>query len=833
MDYERALLAIAEGKAIIFVGAGFSIGATSLDDGDFPTGTKLAEVLCNTAKAPNTPDLKTASGRYLRVKDPDDLIRFLREKFTVKSICEYHSIISAMPWKGIYTTNYDNVLETGAKEKGKKLVPLTLSDDPRLYRSSSETVLHINGYIDRLNKETLQTEFKLTNTSYLTTQFRESNWSEVFIRQIQSAQAIFFVGYSLYDLDIQEVLFADRDLKEKTFFVQRAGMSDEDLKFSELSDFGTILSIGVDRFAEDIININPDAISKDSPLVLVGFEEMLPVADKKHLTTSEDIFALLLRGEVNNLLVAEQALSGSRNDYIFNRDVQSFSLGGIRNFVFVGDLGNGKTTLMRAICADYLKRGYNVFWLKDQAYDNFDELEELLNSDSPAVIVFDNYTRKMDLVAHANLKRKENTILMLSARTSLHKSQEESLFFKDIRIDLKTTLEVDCNKLSLGEIENLSTYFSRYGLWGEKASFHSEKKIRYLKHRCNSELHAVLLDLLASPEIQSRFSSFFKEINNSRSFTQTMIAAFALNLLNITEPSAHMVAAITNDSSIFNPSFKSNPAIKQFFNNERGIISPKSSALAEFALKNFPDPVLLVDMLVNICRATRKKAEVTQFYWDLYRDLASFSNIQRMLPDKSQKQLLIQFYEGLRKIDLERDNPLFWLQYAMARMNFPDVENLEQAEKYLTTALSIGRARKNYTIVDIETQYARYHLEYAIHIAATADVAYRSFITASDFFSKITKIEIYKIEPFRPIKNYLPFFKKFQKNFSALQLHRILEACNIVLHNIKLLPTRTSDDRHVKEAKSCLQEIIGTVMHALESFASPSSRPKDDTKRKK
>jgi hypothetical protein len=811
MDYSRALVSAAEGKAILFVGAGFSRGATSLNSEEFPDGWSLAGQLCDAAGVPSTNDLKAASNRYLKVRDPDDLVHLLKEKFTAKTICDFHSSIASMPWKGIYTTNYDNILEIGAAESGKKLTPLTLADDPRHYRKSVETVLHINGYIDRLHKGTLLNEFKLTNTSYLTTQFRESNWSEIFVRQLQSAQAIFFVGYSLYDLDIQELLFADQGLRQKTFFIQKPGMTVDEMRFSDLSDFGEIMSIGVAQFATDLRNVDLSALSAESPFVPVGFEESPPLPTEKHVAGAEEIFDLLLRGEVNSELVTEQVVYGIKNEYLFDRDAQAYAEKNYQNYVLTGDLGNGKTTLLLALCADFQKRGFRVFWLKDQAYDCFDEIEEIVDLDEPVVIVFDNYTRKMKLVAHANLKRKTNTVIMLSARSALHKNHEESLFFKDIRIDLGRTCEIDCNKLSKDEIENVVDYFAKYGLWGELAATHHDKKVRYVQYRCSSELHAVLLDLLASPEIQSRFSSFFNDIRELKSFTQTMIAAFALNLLNITEPTAHMIAAMSNDSSIFNPSFKSNPAIRQFFNNDSGVIRPKSSALAEFALTNFPDPFALVDMLIEICEATRKKAEVSDFYWDLYRDLASFSNIQRMLPNKDKEQLLIRFYEGLRKIELERSNPLFWLQYAMARMNFPSPFNLEQADKYLTTALAFGKAKKNYTTVDIETQLARYHLEYSVHVATSADDAFSHFVKANTFLSTITRVEIYKNEPFRPIRLYQLFYKKFTNSLSEQQRQGLLSGCRQILKNIQQLPPRTADDKNVMLARASVVDVITAI----------------------
>jgi hypothetical protein len=812
MDYQRALVAAADGKAVLFMGAGFSLGASSLNNSVFPSGTTLAADLCKDAKVPVTNDLKAASSRYLKVKRPDELIGTLKQTFTAKAIAPFHEEIAAVPWKAIYTTNYDNVLEMGAVARGKKLTPLTLSDEPRRHRDHHESVIHINGYIDRLDEVTLLNEFKLTNTSYLTTQFRESNWSEIFIRHVRSAQAIFFVGYSLYDLDIQEILYADESLREKAFFIQRIGMTEEELQFSELSDFGTILPIGVEQFAKDVSSVDPLALSTDKSLLLVGFEEMRAQSDEKLETRAEDIFSLLLQGKVNTQLLIEQVIHQSANDYVFDRDAQQMAIKekvapAWLNYTVIGDLGNGKTTLLRLISAELIKQGYRCFWLNDEAYDCFDEIDAIIDQPEPVVLVFDNYTRKMDLVAHANLKRRGDTIILFSARTLMHKTHQEDLYFKKIRIDLSKTCEIDCNKLSPSELTNLSDYFSKYGLWGEMAALHPERKIRYITHRCNSELHGVLLGLLSSPEIQGRFSSFFNDLKKSRQQTKTVVAVFALNLLNITHPTAHMIAAVTNDSTVFNATFKADPTIKQFFNSDRDIISPKSTALAEFCLKNFPDPVLLVDSLIEICRATRKKAEVTRFYWDTYRDMASFMSVKRMLPDESKRELLIRFYEGLRSIDLERENPLFWLQYAMARMDQPKAGDLEQAEAYLKTALALGRAKKQYTIVDIETQYARLHLERALQTATTADEAYSYFVQGNSLLTQITKHELYKTEPYRPIRNYSGIFERFGSQYSPSQCAGFHASCTTILENIKRLPPRIADESVVITARKILREI--------------------------
>ncbi|WP_322007445.1 SIR2 family protein [Paraburkholderia tropica] len=819
MEYQRALASAMSGKAILFVGAGFSSGATAVSRDPLPNGKKLAKLLCEEAQVPSTDDLKLATNRYLRKKSPEDLVERLRDLFTIQSVTEEHRSLAAIPWRSIYTTNYDNVLERAAAEKSKRLTPLTLNRDPRSFRKAENTVLHINGYIDDLTTDTLNSSFKLTNTSYLTQQFRESVWSDVFIRDMQAAQAIFFVGYSLYDIDIQEIIFSDERLREKTFFIQWAGMPQEDLDDSDLNEFGTVLPIGLSKFANDLAEVDPSAIGASGELILTSFDEMKIVDVNIETLRDEDVTSLLLRGQVKDNLVIDRVLGNARTDYVFSREIEKEMVEDLPksdNIVIHGDLANGKSMLLRVLSAQLLTQGYRVFWLRDEAYDCLEEIEQIINIDDPVAFVFDNYSRKLKLITHANIKRKATTRILLSARTMDHEASEEDLYFSRAMINLQKTIEFNINKLTPVDLKSLASFFERYGLWGERAKMKLDGKLRYLQRDCNSELHGALLGLLDSPQIRDRFNPIFNEAKKSKAFAKNIIAAFSLNMINVNAPTFHMIAAMTGDSSIFNPAFKNSEFAKQLFNNQRGIITPKSSVLAEYALKNFPDVSMLVSSLVEICISTRKKAEASELYWDIYRALASFRHIQKMLPDSGKRDALIAFYEGLRSIDIERKNPHFWLQYAIARLSYADAKDLELAKQCLDTALSLAKERPNYTITDIQTQYARYHLEYAINVASAVDVAFSEFKKGHELLLEITGKEKYKREPFRPARLYEQVYKRFQKNLTSDQKQFALTACDNILENIKKLPPRTAEDKAVvatRESLDAMRKALRIVLN--------------------
>ena len=299
MNYNDAIKQAVGGNAVLFIGSGFSVGAVPLKGDKFLTGTQLANYLTETLVPSSDPvDLSRSAKRYLKKYGSDKLIKELQDLFTVKDIAESHKIIANVPWKRIYTTNYDNVIERASASNGKKIIPVTLDKDPRDY-SQSNICLHINGYIDELTSNTLESSFKLTNTSYLTSHFRDSIWVEVFRRSLQTAASVIFIGYSLYDIDIQEILFATPLLKKKTIFIEKDNINKDLLVDSDINDFGEIYSVGIDQFSKDILNEETHFIKDEMPVILSGFDEFLPNSTSIKELRINDVFDLLLKGDVN------------------------------------------------------------------------------------------------------------------------------------------------------------------------------------------------------------------------------------------------------------------------------------------------------------------------------------------------------------------------------------------------------------------------------------------------------------------------------------------------------------------------------------------------------
>ena len=207
------------------------------------------------------------------------------------------------------------------------------------------SVIHINGFINNLNNVKLETSFKLTTPSYLTEQFRNSVWAEVFRRDIQAANAIFFVGYSMYDIDIQEILFAEKELKDKIFFIDREDLTEDEIEDLDISDFGKVLPIGIDKFANDFDRVDSLAISHNSELIISSFEKIEIDPNNISKIKDTDIFSLLINGELKDDLLINEVTS-NENNYVISREQENIAFGDLKdnkNLILYGDLSNGKT----------------------------------------------------------------------------------------------------------------------------------------------------------------------------------------------------------------------------------------------------------------------------------------------------------------------------------------------------------------------------------------------------------------------------------------------------------------------------------------------------------
>ena len=123
MDLSLAIEHAIDGNAILFLGSGSSIGALNLRNEPFMTGSQFAKHLAKLADIEEDALLEDAAEEYVNKFGEEKLIQELQFEFTAKEITKGHEILAQVPWKAIFTTNYDNVFEMAYTRVGKKLQP--------------------------------------------------------------------------------------------------------------------------------------------------------------------------------------------------------------------------------------------------------------------------------------------------------------------------------------------------------------------------------------------------------------------------------------------------------------------------------------------------------------------------------------------------------------------------------------------------------------------------------------------------------------------------------------------------------------------------------------
>ena len=240
---------ILDHNGILFLGSGFSTGGKNFNGQNMKTGAELSRAICRNLGIKESDNLSISSQRY--IEDPKckkslaEFIEFLSKELVCTEISQDQKIIANLPWKRIYTTNYDNSFELASEECGYIRSSITITNKRyKPGRQLEQAIVHINGSILNLNEESFYDEFKITDENYTKAGLLESSWKKMFDSDFISAECIFFIGYSLqYDQELVRHI-ANLGIKHKCFFIDRD--FDDDDKEYMISRYGSLEKIGVE-----------------------------------------------------------------------------------------------------------------------------------------------------------------------------------------------------------------------------------------------------------------------------------------------------------------------------------------------------------------------------------------------------------------------------------------------------------------------------------------------------------------------------------------------------------------------------------------------------------
>lgn len=712
MELEQAIEKVLDGQAVLFAGAGFSYGAKN-GKGEVPSASKLKDNLLQDMgmNGDSEYNLEIIADFYKKKKSSNELVDKLREEFNIIKVAEHHKKIMTLQWKRVYTTNYDQVIERASKESesGYSRDAIILSDD---FEASGKSTIcvHLNGYIERLNADKLDSEFKLTDRSYSCDALVGNPWFEFMVNDFEAASAIIVIGYSMqFDIDIKR-LFSAPGISKKVIFIDSPKI--DDISKELIENYGTCYPIGIDKFIMKIEEAKKDYV----PSVNYSFKSFKCIYHDTMTSVPpsyEDIVKFYIEGKKNDKLLEKDA-SGEYK-YVLNRKAMSYFLRNFSNvkvFIALANLGNGKSIFLDMVENELRSEDVKVYTYIHR-YDLIDqEIEHICNETKRCIVIMDNYPGHMDILHKFSQYGHANITFLLTARNGVN-----IMFCKQLERALHINAEdiqpLYLNQLQQEEIDCLASLIEDNSLLTVD-SFGGTNRLdfkKFIMEDCKARFSNVLLKLFESSNIRNKLVKLYSDLEKYENKKVKEVAIFSL-LKNISNYdlnfheildlfSADYIALKRNDIEFIPEIFEQS--------EDDNAINVRSAIISMELIQNVIRTKDIISTMKTAFLAADNKAGRT--YKELQKSMVSHSQFVFFTnnSDEREKLILIEsFYDDIRNTKFAKHNPFFWEQFASA---YIDMKKFDLVKKCVETALVEAKRNPVFVPFQVKTVQGRYYAE--------------------------------------------------------------------------------------------------------------------------
>jgi len=764
VNTDELLKKLSTGKAILFTGAGFSNFTKNVSQKEPPMAKQLAKEICNLGGFPEDEDLQYAADYYLTNCDKGKLVESLKQKYTLQRTSQTHDAICTVNWRRFYTTNYDKSVEISSANTGKVVECIDINFPTNSYYKRDQLCIHLNGSVDSLNEDSLDSSFKLSTSSYISpSSFIESDWYYYFKKDLERSSAIVFAGYSMYDIEIQKILFENPVLQEKTYFITSKEPSSK-AKFL-LSKFGNILPIGIDGFAE-LIETNKTMLTKNIVEHTLQSLALYEISDSNQEIKDSDVESMLMYGDIFNHFIDDGITNKQKVPYLIIReqlDVIKAFLNNDQNVIIYGNLGNGKSILLRELQSLLSISSIESYHIVDWEGDYIGDIDLLAKSGKKIVITIDGYGRYIDLITHYCKSMPSNINLVITERTAEHERFRQELKSIDFKYN-----EICIDKLSEPEMPHLVDIIDNLGMWGRKAGLSKDRKINFISQTNASELSLSLLSFFNAPQINERISVCFKQLMKDTEIKDTIFSISLIGVLGI-RCNSSLISDVANNSTIYKSDLLQDKNFRTLFQISPLEVHTKSSLFCLYLIKNHFSSSYVTKQLQKVAEIFNvKKKDLDQK--DIFKSTLRFSFVERLLSEENKKNNLTNYYENLKiSVPWLKNDPHFWLQYGMAKITFKEYE---KAQQYFDQSYAIAASKEGYYTSNIDTQQARLFILVAMN-QSDSSAMYKEFSNAHSLLDKLDN-DIYK---FRQVEKYRDYYDSCYSILSKGNKVRFQHAC--------------------------------------------------------
>lgn len=208
MSNERSFIenvceAVVSGGTVCLLGAGFSIAGKDYAGANIPTSSELISEIRSAIGLNGEPVSNLSDIADFCEDDADLKLKLSKLLLKRLTLCvpsqEQRSVINH-PWRSIFTTNFDDVVEACLPDDQKQIITPT---SERLSRAPSATpIYYMHGRAKDMLEKDIDPRIVLSERNYL--RLHEDN-RELYAQlqnEIFAAKYIVIIGYSLRDLEV-------------------------------------------------------------------------------------------------------------------------------------------------------------------------------------------------------------------------------------------------------------------------------------------------------------------------------------------------------------------------------------------------------------------------------------------------------------------------------------------------------------------------------------------------------------------------------------------------------------------------------------------------------
>lgn len=797
MNDDQLVKHILDGNAVIFLGAGFSREATNQLNKQMKDANDLSRELCQELGIPEDNDLSAVSDFYLGSRTAPDydvkaqnLITKLQNNFICSKTAPAQQTIAAQKWIRVYTTNYDDVMETAGEKCGRQYTPMLLNDSVTQI-TGVNAVVHLNGYIRNLDKGRLENEFKLCTRSYLIPNFLASDVYGLFKKDLKEARAIVFIGASLrYDMDIQQVLFAESEYRDKLVFIDRVLEPDDRsvlLEDNKKNLLGEVRHIGLDSFARLIVEGQKSYVPRKDDIVLRSFEKISSSDYSSSQGSRTDTWRLFESGYLDKGLIYSHITDDT---YVVRRSVIGEICDSLRKDEFSvhvvhSNLGNGKTCFMEYLMC-YLSDKYDVYCFKQSYEDIEQELRFIAGNTGKKVIFIEDYNLYIRLLRTIRYYCNSDWCLIASCRTYINENSIYKLC-DALGKDIEEISEHDINCFTPEESKKIVASLQNINQADFK-DLSEQKALKLLKDKCKNCWSNTVMFMFKSRPVGEKVERVFENLRKNSRNTEVVLAAIVNNIVGMNLSYGQLLELLqVPQSSISCPRDQD---VAELLNIRDGRIEIKSSLLSLYVIRKenlYAEVIKVMEKMVrNADRLLDNDSEMVK------RLLISISNISELfykrLPYYSEDadsnelhQEILKYFDNVSKVHYYENNEFFWLQYAMACMT---MREYQFAENHFALAHKYEKQNKDDSY-QIKVQYGRFLLEKAVY-ERNERTPYSTLKNANAEWKKVlTNSEAQKFYVYKQMNLYLEFAEVYGEHFSERDYNNANKMLENMISTIK------------------------------------------------